>query len=481
MIKQNQSAGSASRIWDFVLRYTAALAASGLALAIWFLSPMIHRDPFSVFLVAVVICAHFLGFGPALLCTAASAFLIDYYVFAPSLHFSFSGDAIGRLTIFLLVAILVASLARQRSRAERTTQTVERQMAAIVESSEDAIFSATPDGIITSWNRGAEALYGYKGEEIVGQHISTLAPPDRAMEVHRNTGRLQRGEHIASFQTERMRKDGSRVTVLLSVSPIRDRSGKVTGHSVIARDVTALARAEQALRRNEKLATAGRLATAVAHEINNPLEAITNLLYLARKDASRSEEYLSLAEKEVQRVASIAQQTLGYARERSSPGPIGLGSVLDEVLQLYSRRLDAKSIEVVKRYDDCPEIQGFSVDLRQLFSNLILNAIDALDEKGHLCLKLTRVQASGKDGRSGVRILIVDDGVGIAALDRAHMFEPFFTTKGEYGTGLGLWVSQGLVEKHGGSIRFRSSTLPGRSGTAFSVFLPLAAQKHQAA
>ena len=458
------------------LRYSAAVVAAILAFVIWRLVPAMHQDPFSIFLAAVVVSAHFLGFGPALACMVASALTLDRFIFVPQ-HMSLFPNDLGRLLVFLLVAVLAASLARQRSRAELTALDTQRRLAAIVESSEDAIFSATPEGIITSWNRGAEVLYGYTAEEAVGRHISLLAPPERSAEVRGNTQRLKRGEHIESFQTERMRKDGTRVRVLLSVSPVREPRGRIVGHSVIARDTTALAHAEKALLRNEKLATAGRLATAMAHEINNPLEAITNLLYLARHDGERRDEYFQLADKEVQRLADIVQQTLGYARDRSVAGPLELGSLLDEILQVYSSRLEAKQIRLDKRYLAAGDIRGYASELRQLFSNLILNAVDAMPPGGHLRLRISSTSVAAP----GVRIAIADDGCGIGASDRARLFEPFFTTKGEFGTGLGLWVSQGIVEKHGGTIRFRSSTLPGRSGTVFSVFLPASGPIAQAA
>ena len=186
-----------------------------------------------------------------------------------------------------------------------------QMMASIVESSDDAILSVSYGGIVTSWNRGAETLYGYSAEEAIGRHISLISPPERAHELGNNAIRLQRGEHIESYHTERMRKDGQAgQRDALHLPLAQEQRTCSIGSSVIARDITAQKRAEEALRRNEKLATAGRLAATIAHEINNPLEAVTNLLYLARRSPEHANEYLSQAEKEVQRVAAIAQQTL---------------------------------------------------------------------------------------------------------------------------------------------------------------------------
>src|SRR5262249_25318461 len=186
-----------------------------------------------------------------------------------------------RIGVFMLISVLVAGLARQRSRAEQETDKARQQLAAIVTSSEDAILSFTVDGIVTSWNRGAETLYGYTAAEITGRPISVLVPPDKLEEFGNNMARLSREERVGSYQTDRLDKNGTRLTVLLSVSPLRNEEGKLIGAAAIARDVSAQKRTEQALRRNERLATAGRLTAAIAHEIKNPLEALTNLVYLA--------------------------------------------------------------------------------------------------------------------------------------------------------------------------------------------------------
>jgi signal transduction histidine kinase len=287
-----------------------------------------------------------------------------------------------------------------------------------------------------------------------------------------NAARLLRGEHIDSYHTERMRKDGKRVSVMLSISPLRNGKGAIVGSSVIARDITAQQRAEEALRRNEKLATAGRLAATIAHEINNPLEAVTNLLYLAQQTPDRANEYLQLAEKEVQRVAAIAQQTLGFVREHTSAAPLNVAETLDQVLQLYAQKLEQKHIQVEKRYDLNVEVCGFAGELRQLFSNLTSNAIDALNPGGRLELRVARRHDWMQPGRQGVRIVVADNGSGIGRSDMQHIFEPFFTTKKDVGTGLGLWLAHGIVQKHGGRIRARSRTELPASGTVFSLFLP---------
>jgi PAS domain S-box-containing protein len=436
-----------------------------------------RQDPFAIFIAAIIVSARYFGFGPALVCTAASGLAIDYFAFAPSFSFSLSANDYGRLLVFIAVSVVTAGLARQRSRAQTRAEQVQRQMAAMVESSDDAILTGDVNGIITGWNRGAERLYGYSAAEAIGMPVDVLGPPERPDEIPGITRKVMRGESIQHHTSERIRKDGTRITVDISLSPIRNERGEVIGASSIAHDITAQRRSEEALRRNEKLATAGRLAAAVAHEINNPLEAVTNLIYLARHHPQSQDHYLGMAEKEVLRVAAIAQQMLGFVRESSSPSPLDVAATLDDVLQLYLRQLHQKHIQIDKTFDPGIEIHGFAGELRQLFSNLILNALDAVDDGGRLTLRVARGR-DWSDGlgegvhRTGARITVADNGSGIQQSDLIRIFEPFYSTKGDSGTGLGLWLSHGIVQKHEGSIRVRSRTAAGSSGTVFSIFLP---------
>ncbi|MGA9496818.1 MAG: ATP-binding protein, partial [Terriglobales bacterium] len=236
---------------------------------------------------------------------------------------------------------------------------------------------------------------------------------------------------------------------------------------------------EEAIRRSEKLATAGRLAASIAHEINNPLEAVTNLLYLARHDSSHAVEYLTQAEQEVGRVARLAQQTLGIVRDASSPAPMDPAVIMDEILQLYSRKLEGRKIRVTRGYRDCRQISGYSGELRQLLANLLVNAVDAMAEGGSLQVRVAPGR-NWSNGTEGVRITVADNGSGIPREHLRQIFEPFYTTKKDTGTGLGLWVSRGIVQKHNGSIRVRTRTdkdiegvETGRAtGTVFSIFIP---------
>jgi PAS domain S-box-containing protein len=464
-----------------VIRYSESLLFTLAALAVWSFLPAFHATPSLLFLSAVLLSARLCGFGAAIFTTLLSVAIIDYVILSPHLALSLTRVDLIQLSVFLLVSLLASSLARQQSRSDLRIQRVQRQLADIVESSQDAILSKDVNGIITSWNGGAERLYGYRPEEVIGKHVSMLAPPEQCDEIPQIMAELLKGERVQYYRTQRIRKDGKRLTVFISTSPLRDDHGKIVGASTIAQDITAQVRAEEALRKNEKLATAGRLAAAIAHEINNPLETIGNLIYLARRDPRKAEEYLSMAEREVQRVASIAQQTLGLVREPTSVAPIDVGSILDEVLNLHARKLRIKEIEVRTRYDRVAQINGFSGELRQVFSNMIGNAIEALPQRGSLRVRVQQWQEPAHARRPGVRVTIADNGSGITPESMNHIFEPFFTTKRDTGTGLGLWLSYTIVQKHGGSIRVRSRAQHGRSGTIFSIFLPVSVEPSKAA
>lgn len=354
-------------------------------------------------------------------------------------------------------------------------------LAAIVESSDDAIVSKDLNGIVTSWNRQAERLFGYKEEEMVGRSILTIIPPELHGDEDMILGKIRRGEKIDHFETVRVAKSGERIDVSLSISPVRDEQGKVLGAAKIARDVREKKKIETALRTTEKLAAAGRLAATVAHEINNPLEAVANLIYLAKRDLPDTEKvasYLGSAKQELNRVAHITRQTLGFYRDTSSPVPFNVTNALDDLLSLYERRFETRNIKVVKQYDEGAEIVAFGGEIRQVFSNLLTNAMDAMPSGGTLALRVRKAHEWTNAHVPGVRITIADSGMGIAKEHRQNLFQPFFTTKADVGTGLGLWIIRGILEKHGGLIHVKSRTGK-RHGATFSLFLPTNGKQKQ--
>ena len=256
--------------------------------------------------------------------------------------------------------------------------------------------------------------------------------------------------------------------LLNSATPRYAGDGTFLGFIGSCIDITDRKLAEQALIRSEKLAAAGRLAATVAHEINNPLEGAVNLLYLAKDRVSDPEAkaYLSLADAELARVTHIVRQSLGFYRERGTPQLFSLSQVAIEVVDLYTRRAIAAGIRIEQSVTRGLLVEGSMGEIRQILSNLVSNAIDATGHGGCIQIRI-RMLANGF-----ARITVFDNGTGIPIANRAQIFEPFFTTKQEFGTGLGLWVSRQLVEKHGGRIRVSSRCQPGRSGTIFSLMLP---------
>ncbi len=360
------------------------------------------------------------------------------------------------------------------SRAE--TVPLHMLLAAIVEDSDDAILSKTLDGTILTWNRAAERIYGYRAEEVIGKNVSLLLPPDRPGEEKEILGRLRRGERLEHFETVRQTKSGRLLNVSLTISPINDAQGDIIAASTIARDMTQSKMAEEALRNSERLAVAGRMAATIAHEINNPLETVTNVLYLLSRSQSvddRSREYLKIADEELRRIGQITRSTLGLYRERdTTPAPVVLTELIEAILVFYQRQIKSLGVKVEKRFDSVGKVVGVSGELRQVFANLIANAIDALAVTGTtLRFHVYDCVDWRRPSRRGTRVVVMDDGSGMTQETQANVFHPFFTTKGDKGTGLGLWVSKGIVVKHGGSIHIKSRTGPGH-GTCFSIFLP---------
>jgi signal transduction histidine kinase len=248
---------------------------------------------------------------------------------------------------------------------------------------------------------------------------------------------------------------------------------------VTVEDITAIKQAEESLRTSEKLAAVGRIAGTLAHEINNPLSSITDLVYLLSHSSKLDQsgrEGLQLVDKELERIRHIVANTLSFYRDSSSPVRVNLSDVLDSVLNLNARKIERKQLHVRKRIEGNVSVAGFPGELRQVFLNLITNAIEATSNAGVLRIHMFP-QTQRNTGMQGVRVVIADNGHGISSEHRSKLFQPLFTTKGEQGTGLGLWVSEGIVRKHHGQIRLHSSTRPGRSGTCFSVFLPLELQE----
>ena len=486
----------------------------------------------------------------------------------------------------------------------RRAEGASRLLASIVESSDDGIVSKDMNGIVTSWNLGASKIFGYSPGEMIGKSILTIYPPDRQDELQEILGRLKLGEHIEHYHAVRRCKDGKLIHVSLSVSPLRDANGVITGACKIVRDITAQVeaqkeitlqrerlsvtlrsigdaviatdtegrvsylnpvaeqlsgwpsieaagrpltevmhivheqsrqpvespvmkvlregtvvglashtmliardgkelaiddsaapirdaqgeligvvlvfrdvtterRSEEILRRTDKLAAAARLAATMAHEINNPLAAVVNLIYIAKITPGAPPallKHLTMAEHELERVTHITRQALGFYRESSLPEPVDVATLVESVLNFYSHKISAKNITVKRSLDGCEPVVGIAGELRQAISNLIANAIDAVDRNGII---MVSAQSNSDGEERTVEVMVADDGPGIDDKNIERLFEPFFTTKKDVGTGLGLWATKEIVERHGGSIAVHPRH-PGNGirGAAFKIQLP---------
>lgn len=323
------------------------------------------------------------------------------------------------------------------------------ELDAVIESVSDGIYIVTSDGKVRS-NRQARKMSG----DNFPSEIKTL---ERALAGESTTEVVRTHDHwIRSV-----------------ASPIL-QDHKVIGGVAVNTDVTEIRLRDEALRKSEKLAAVGQLASSIAHEINNPLEAITNLLYLVRQSGSMEEiqEYAKLAQDELARVTEITLQTLRFHRQQSKPVQVDMADLLNTVMALYTGRLLVRDVDIDMKLIASPPVLCLEGEIRQVINNLVRNALDAMSNGGRLLIRL-HPQHDWRNRQDGVRITVADTGEGIAPGIAAHLFEPFQTTKELSGTGLGLWVSKGIAEKHGGSIRTRTRRGAGH-GTVFTVWLPVA-------
>jgi PAS domain S-box-containing protein len=348
------------------------------------------------------------------------------------------------------------------------------RLAAVVDSADDAIVSKDLNGIVKTWNKAACRIFGYSAEEMIGQSILKVIPEHLRYEEDEILRKLRAGERVDHYESRRRRKNGEIFDISVSISPIRDESGKVIGASKIARDISDRKHVEKVLIQSEKLAATGRMAATIAHEINNPLESLMNVIYLARQNSpaeSRVHSLLITAEEELERVSHIARQTLGYYRDTGAPGENRIHELLENVLSVYNSKMLSIGISVDSCFNDVQKILVSRGEMLQVFSNVIANSIDAMRHGGLLSIATRNV--AGVDG-DGIEVQIRDNGTGIAQENLDRVFEPFFTTKGELGTGIGLWIAKELIARRGGQISVASSTTPKHSGTTITIFIPFA-------
>ena len=376
---------------------------------------------------------------------------------------------------------------------ERSVSTLaieEQPWQALLDSAGEGIWGLDLAGNCTFVNRAALRMLGFSSDELVGQNMHDMIHhhhPDGSF-YPRDTCVIYdvflKKQPFANQIDHVFRKDGSMFYAETSAQPIVVEN-EMRGAVVTFRDITQARLAEDVLCRSEKLAAVGQLASSIAHEINNPLEAVINLLYLLRTADSMADvkTYALMAESELARVADITLQTLRFHRQQSSATPLNLMEMISAVLRLYSARLISRKIVLKVKLEPTVDAMLFESDLRQVLNNLIRNAYDAMPEGGILHLRL-RKGCSPATGEDGVRLTVADTGTGFLPKMREHLYEPFHTSKEVTGTGLGLWISKGIMDKHAGSIRMRSRFEDGSTlshGTVFSLWLPLVQGKPQEA
>ncbi len=338
------------------------------------------------------------------------------------------------------------------------------------------VFEANPDGKLW-WSPEAYSLLGVKADFHPSREsfAELIHPQDRDMFMQYWDERItQHQEMNCEFRI--LKEDSEERWISCKGVPRLDESGLPVRHSGIFLDITERKSTEQFLRKFEKLSSAARLSATIAHEINNPLEAVVNLIYLAKGAPGVPQpiaEQLAVAEQELERVAHVARQALGFYRESAAAERIDIPELIDSVLKIFSNKIAAKKINVERRFVKCKSVYGVRGELRQVISNLIANAIDAVPDGGAITVRVRPVLADDKE--RGVEIMVADDGPGVATRDIDRIFEPFFTTKAATGTGLGLWVAKEIVERHRGTIALVSQNgAPRTHGATFTVTIPAA-------
>lgn len=490
--------------------YAAALVLPWLAADLSVRTPLLSHTPLAFSFACIVCMAALADPKASVLSIVSTGLAFNYFVEEPREAWSFRADDMVRTAILLGLGGLIVWMAHRRRLAEKDL----RAALAELRVQTDALVQSQQASNSVAWvfdsktnnmdrHAGGAEIFGYTNEELkkMPSFIPLIHEEDRATVLLAAERTTRTGE---PFQTEfRVVWPNGEIHWLESLgAPTKDDPTIWRGVTI---DITDRKLAQAALLRSEKLAAAGKLAASFAHEVNNPLASVMNLLYLARETVARPESgvppdptsqevstYLALAEREIARVAQIASQTLTFHRQLAAPMPVDLAHELRNLLALYDGRWAAEGISVALEIGNTTTVAGQDGELRQVLNTLLRNAIDAMPRGGRLRIRVraTRDWRSNseawrsnseawRDGHrmngshpAALRISIADTGTGIAPEARKRLYEPFFTTKDGIGTGLGLWVAAGIVQNHHGLLKAKSSVRPQNSGTVFSLLLP---------
>lgn len=446
---------------SIVARYGLALVLPLASVAITHALFPLDRSPFSPLLVLSIVCgAMFGGIQVGVVATALSL-LLNVLALEPAITSEVSDpkDLVNGFA-FAVAGVLISFVAGSVGVLVREVAIERRRLEVTLSCIGDAVISTDLHGRILFINPTAEEATGWKSAEARGKeseevfrivHQETRVNVGSPIRVALASGK----EAGLAMRTVLLRRDGSEIPVSDSAAPIRDSQGEMIGAVMVFRDISIHQKREQTWLQTQRLASVGRLAATIAHELNNPLQATANFLFLiGRSDnPAQMRDFALEASQELRRASELAKQTLSFARGAGERNSVSVGQLFDEVLSLNRNKLINKNIQVVRRYSAETMVNARTSEIRQVLGNLVGNALDALELNGRLHLRAKSMQCSGNPT---VHFVVADNGEGMSKENQAKVFEPFFTTKKDVGTGLGLWVVKKILDSEGGCVQIRS-------------------------
>jgi PAS domain S-box-containing protein len=480
-----------SRVWGIPIRKQlqyygfAVLSVAAATLLRDYLDPVLKdRFPYFLFYVALIASSWYGTLGSSLLCLLLGEMAADWFFVTPR-------ETLGPTDLrsweafltYVVVGTAITIFAEAHRRAATRSKITQSRLQLALSAANAGIFDWDIERNQIAWSPEYFSVLGLDrcGRNGPRTWMEHLCSEDRDRVASSVNRALEGGDTHLHLDFRTIGVDGKRRWVHARWMLYRGPSGRASRAVGVVLDVSELKEAELALVRSEKLSSAGRIAATMAHEINNPLEAVTNVVYLAQREPSIDviHGYLQMADSELRWVSHVVQRTLSFYREDKPAAPFQVTEVLDQSLELVSRAAKAKSITITREYrDSVPLVVGVPGEIRQVFCNLLTNSLDAVGASGSIRI---RVSCHAGEGSRQVRVSVADNGSGIQPSDLSRLYEPFFTTKKASGTGLGLWVSKQLIEKHGGRIQVHSSVRGPRTGTVFSLLLPAAASQERQA